>query len=957
MDNSQFLQAVLPPNDGWFYVVRIEEPATNPHPRHFACKVATPGRSSWVTTKHNDTHGIFFTPFTFTTDYIKNDSGEPRNARKSDEHKLTCQAFWLDLDIGDDDKKYPDQKAALAALFTLCDASEGYMPRPTYLVNSGGGLHAYWIVDEPLAIGRWSAGANRFKQWWIDAGLRFDHTCTADAARVMRLPGTNNMKTGTPRPCTLMNYVGTYISTAFISRWPEAKVSRLETISGLFTASDDTLTSQQYGPKYTSEIVKRCAVFKHIASDHGASCDEPLWKDVLQTVLLTEDGTEWAHKLSDGHNDYSVEGTDAKLAERTHGKGILCASFALHFSEDICAGCPMQGRGHSPLSMGTKPEAKLPYQPENMIVKGSGTYAIVKGEKADDPPMEVLIARSQIQCVEALQEETFEGIHPYLRVTHATGGKLHARLLDMKKIHRTAEARAEFDSVGLSIPNDEAYKKLGAILMNWQSKLREAGQVTHLNRVQGWQVEHHKVTGFVLGDKIYLPDGTTEDSGSHGDDDTSTTFTPVGELVKWQAAADAILHGGNPALHTMLAASMGAPLGMLMGNSGFCASLSYYSKDSGVGKSTSLRVARAVWATPNSFAVLDDTYNGVMAKLKRAPYMPLMWDDPRRAETRRNLRELLFQVAAGRTKQRATVTGDEAPVVKMHTIGMVASNDPLLGELSATTGDAEAKRVLEVRVPKMPLTSDQELFSAIDENFGQAGAVLAQYYVSHMVEIRKQLSETKKAIQAELGGDHTDRFYVNTITVSVVAAAIATKLKLVDFDVSALIRAFIKMVHDTRDVASQSAGEFSARSQVLEFVGYESAYGGIVKRFRRSQDSVAKAGSLAIKYPADPSKSWYYVIESSTGTVRFVNSRFQEWYRRKYDNDLNFSGWYDEAEADEILIGRAKQVSLAIGERTFTGHDKQRCTVVRLSELVGCGADSLLLVDLDDEECEMEQGE
>ena len=323
--DKEFLKIVLPENDGWFYVVRITEPksAGDERPKHTAVQVKTPHRGDWVIPKYNSTHGIFFTHFTFTVDYKENSEGQPRNVRKLPEYKLTSRCFVIDLDIGPEPGKYATKEEALKALLSLSGPGKG-MPHPTFLVDSGGGLHGYWVVDNALHLPDWQRGADRFKQFWINAGLKFDHVCTDDSSRVMRLPGSDNMKTGSPRPCKRLDYTGPITSTQYIERWPEPVVSTVETIPALFSdeGSEDHLTEgQTFGPKYTSEIVKRCNVFKHIAADRGASCSEQLWKDVLQTVKLTEDVDEWAHKLSDGHSDYSHASTEEKLAERTFNKG------------------------------------------------------------------------------------------------------------------------------------------------------------------------------------------------------------------------------------------------------------------------------------------------------------------------------------------------------------------------------------------------------------------------------------------------------------------------------------------------------------------------------------------------------------------------------------------------------------------------------------------------------------
>lgn len=63
------------------------------------------------------------------------------------------------------------------------------LPEPTAVVMSGGGTHAYWLLTEPIAdMAAWTATMKA-----IIAAVGSDHA-VHDAPRVMRLPGTRNVK-------------------------------------------------------------------------------------------------------------------------------------------------------------------------------------------------------------------------------------------------------------------------------------------------------------------------------------------------------------------------------------------------------------------------------------------------------------------------------------------------------------------------------------------------------------------------------------------------------------------------------------------------------------------------------------------------------------------------------------------------------------------------------------------
>lgn len=108
-------------------------------------------------------------------------------------------SLWLDIDIAspagahkaDADSLPPDVDAA----FALIDSIAG-LPVPTMVVDSGYGLHLYWVLTAPLSA---DAGAQlverlqRVAQAAATAkGYHLDST--HDIARVLRVPGTRNRK-------------------------------------------------------------------------------------------------------------------------------------------------------------------------------------------------------------------------------------------------------------------------------------------------------------------------------------------------------------------------------------------------------------------------------------------------------------------------------------------------------------------------------------------------------------------------------------------------------------------------------------------------------------------------------------------------------------------------------------------------------------------------------------------
>jgi hypothetical protein len=109
---------------------------------------------------------------------------------------------------------------------------------PAAIVDSGGGKHPYWLIDSE---GETLARCAEVLAWWgekvrIEAGTT---DSVFDLPRILRVPGTENHKEGTPRPVTavfdpkakplILGDVEAFLAS---SKVPKAKAKRLSAKSG-----------------------------------------------------------------------------------------------------------------------------------------------------------------------------------------------------------------------------------------------------------------------------------------------------------------------------------------------------------------------------------------------------------------------------------------------------------------------------------------------------------------------------------------------------------------------------------------------------------------------------------------------------------------------------------------------------------------------------------------------------
>ena len=100
------------------------------------------------------------------------------------------RAFFVDVDCGEG-KPYPSWEDGLTALNQFVTTNE--LP-PPIIVNSGHGIHAYWPFIDDVPAKEWKPYAELFKKFCLDRGFHIDEAVTADSARIMRAPGSRNLK-------------------------------------------------------------------------------------------------------------------------------------------------------------------------------------------------------------------------------------------------------------------------------------------------------------------------------------------------------------------------------------------------------------------------------------------------------------------------------------------------------------------------------------------------------------------------------------------------------------------------------------------------------------------------------------------------------------------------------------------------------------------------------------------
>jgi putative DNA primase/helicase len=133
----------------------------------------------------------------------------PRGQRGASETVTSIPGFWMDIDVKDSGHK----KTGLpSSIDEALDFLKSLSKQPSLIVNSGGGLHTYWLFEEPYRIididhrEECHNISKNFQDSIIAEGKKHGWNLdnTSDLARILRLPGTWNWKEDIPRPVEIL---------------------------------------------------------------------------------------------------------------------------------------------------------------------------------------------------------------------------------------------------------------------------------------------------------------------------------------------------------------------------------------------------------------------------------------------------------------------------------------------------------------------------------------------------------------------------------------------------------------------------------------------------------------------------------------------------------------------------------------------------------------------------------
>lgn len=746
-------------------------------------------------------------------------------------HVRQLRAFFLDLDCGPT-KDYATQTEALAALRTFCKQAK--LPRPT-LINSGRGVHVYWRLVSPISRETWHPVAERLKALCKRNGLHADPVVTADAARVLRVPGTHNHKDEPPTEVVVVGEIGGAVEFVEFSNMigdeddvlakakkyvPREADAMMQALSGSIVSKFKTIMMKTVAGKGCAQLGNAVA--------NQADMSEPVWRAALSIAKFCVDGGKAIHKISDKHPDYSHDATEEK-ASLIKGP-YLCERFD-EYKPGVCPTCPNWGRIKSPISLGREIEEAddddnivvqkplgiadavpiqyvIPKYPQPFFRgKTGGVFKRGKqvvnedGEVDEEASKDKLVYFNDLYVVRRLKDAEL-GESLVMRL-HLPKDGVREFTLPLTAVGSKDEFRKYLAMQGVAVLN---VADLMEYTMRWVNELQFKSEAEDACRQFGWTDDNG--TSFALGNMLVFKDRVEVNAPSGATVGLFPYFQPKGSLAGWKETMKFYERPGMEPHQFMVGMAFGAVLMEFQPIN--AAAFHMYSKESGLGKTTGMLAGASIWGDPDLLMMQErDTFNSKMNRAEVYKNIVCYMDELTNTKPQ-DLSDFAYQLPSGLQRNRMGPKGNVERVrgKPWKTMFGTTGNTSMIERISLYKAlpKAEAQRILEHRVERLEFATKAEtdgFATAVKENFGVAGVPFLQYVMTNLEAIKELANTTQQRIDVAANLTAENRFWSALVSRTITGLLVAKKAGLIDWQIGPLVAWAVKVMQTAQNTVRE----------------------------------------------------------------------------------------------------------------------------------------------------------
>jgi hypothetical protein len=733
-------------------------------------------------------------------------------AIRKKENTVAARCLYMDVDVKD--KAYGSTKEAAAACQIFL--KQASLPQPTVVVKSGsGGLHVYWTLSELITPDEHHKLSDQLSLAARESDLKFDSGCTVDLVRLLRIPDTSNYKHNPAQPVNLI-HAGVEIdidvmrrALSRFARMPPRNVFKRETVN------DDLRAGATFQLATIDQVAEHCPFIKETLDNGGSNLDnEPQWHDMAALSCHVVDPSPTMHRFCEKNQYYNHDDTEKKLeqaqAYRAQNPTLgppkcvtLQGNGALH-----CATCPHLARNTTPLA--------LPF-----LINGYAYLSdLPSGYFRDDDDC-ICTDEKSIKSNRAERIKVF----PYpLRIN--SGFLEGKRLTFTTVIGSREEIEVSFDTA-IFADNVSFHKaflheymafttdipRTRAFFMSYIKLLRSNNKTMIRVPALGWE-KRNGIWGFAFAEEFVTPQGKFPCERPRN---KLADYRVEGDIAIWRDMAKMVLTKDRPDLMVLAASAFAAPLVKLSGQHGYL--LGAWSSASGIGKTTALTLAQAVWAYP-VLGGFSDTVSYTFSKCAEIRNLPVIYDEVKGKTQMENFINLVFAMTSGREKGRSDRSGQMRETRTWDTNICYATNQSIVSKVADDTQGTHASvyRIFEfeaLNLPNANLTSEMAVLTTqLSFNYGGAGRIYAEHLGKKHSELSKNLLEYQMKLEQDLNASNAERCWIAAISTILYGAQIAVQLGLAPFDIPVMYKFMVKEFNRMRNDQRMSVMDYTNSAAV-----------------------------------------------------------------------------------------------------------------------------------------------
>ena len=748
------------------------------------------------------------------------------------------KSFFIDVDCGErkalENPKtgrpdgYIDQETGLKALKEFCELVG--LPLPT-IVNSGGGIHAYWAFTEEVTRAQWEPAAARLRTLCNTHNFYVDNV-NFEVARILRVPGTYNFKYDPPAKVQVIKSAKAvdFQELSDILGVKEEPFERTEKKKRL-TALGQSLASSTEA-SFTKIMVR---------SDKGTGCaqlldcyvnrqtlSEPRWFNALSVAKFCADKDKAIHLISSDHPDYNPNEVEKKIQHI--GGPNSCETFENN-NPGGCEGCPHKGRITGPIALGkelivadkeasifeevededgeifeVEHAAPASYPEPFYRGKGGGVWYMPPDDEAEP----ILLYEHDLY-VDKRMEDPVLGDVIVLKLHLPMDGVKEFTVSNMQ-LTEPRELRKVLASKGV-ICTGKKFDLLTLYLYTVISNMQRLGKAEKMRLQFGWADNNSK---FIVGDREITKDGTFHSPPSSTTQHVAELMQPCGDLEKWQEVFNLYNRPGLEGHAFAALTAFGAPIFKFLGQNGGIINVIHPS--SGTGKTTILRMCNSVFGDPDRLSAnWSDTLNSKIMRLGIMNNIAFTMDELTNTSPE-DFSTLAYSMSQGRGKDRLKASTNElrANITSWATMSLGSSNASFTEKMSSKKNnpDGEMMRLLEYKIDysdAIPADEAKYMFDhQLKENFGIAGDIYMEYVVNNLEEVIDTALKIQRKIDKELRLTQRERFWSAFAAANITGGLIATNnLKLIDYPMKRIYQWTANLIENNKTELTAPAQNMS----------------------------------------------------------------------------------------------------------------------------------------------------